>query len=111
MSNQLWDYKPPSFCLDAHARKSDPQTSHEAAASISKQQRMRSHEQVLNAFIIHGPMCDKILATKPEVAGMTPSRIRTARCELTRLQVLEDTGETVPMYTGTKVLRHKIWRI
>lgn len=75
----------------AHARDSDPLTSHEAAAGIDKRY---SHDLVAEAFRVYGPATDEQLITR---VGMlcevrrcvmpSESRIRGARGELKAVEV------------------------
>lgn len=65
----------------AHARRSDPETSHEAAAKITKK-LTELQEQVLLLFRVHGQLTDLDL---DRMAGTGRSTFRTRRSELTKL--------------------------
>src|SRR3954469_21723826 len=74
--------------LEAHARKTDPATSHAAAASLGPKLRETQHA-VYEALLIGGPMTDTQLVTfygRNELALHLPlqseSGIRTRRREL-----------------------------
>jgi hypothetical protein len=47
----------------AHARTTDPDTSHEAAASLSSEVIRRSQAEVLDVLRRHGPCTDAALVT------------------------------------------------
>lgn len=67
----------------ASARRSDPATSHRAAASLSAHELCLSQSEVLAAFREHGPMTDETLVRVVE-KQMSQSRARSARNELTK---------------------------
>lgn len=88
----LWD-------PERQARRTDPQTSHDAAAAAGG----LAHEH-----------CTKILAAMPDIGGLTAEEI-SDRCGLTPVQVnrrihgliaankLADTGETRPSRAGRQM--------
>ena len=84
--------------LFAHARRSDPLTSHEAAASVTRRSMTVSQALVLMVLRELGD------ATNPEIeaaarkrGSVTPgSRLRTARRELADVGMVEETGEKRP---------------
>lgn len=97
----------------ARARATDPSTSHAAAASIDVN---RSQVEVLAAFlgkwqddqvtflpeyVQHGFTDEAMVAWLDErETRFSPSRLRTARRELTDLGLLEDSGEDRPTKRG-----------
>lgn len=76
----------------AATRKSDPETSHEAAAKLGD--LTEAQEEVLDLFRRHGPMMDEeLVATAArEESKQTESGLRTRRSELVESGVLAWTG-------------------
>jgi len=80
----------------AHARMTDPRTSHDAAASVK---RIRESQQyILGLFKRFGPMTDEQLAQKVaenprDGLHLSPSGIRTRRHELEDLHLIADSGK------------------
>lgn len=100
--------------LTPRARRTDPQTSHDAAASVDLR---GSHRAVLRLLDSYGPMTDEELVAK-YVKNMTQlalprqseSGIRTRRKELTTMdppQVV-DSGEKKALKSGRKAI---VWRL
>lgn len=90
---------------EAHARLTDPDTSHAAAASVNVR---RSQQQVL-ALLREGPATDQHLATRAYERGLTisPSGLRSRRHELVDAGLVEDTGLRERLPSG----RHAaVWR-
>lgn len=81
----------------AHARTTDPETSHEAARSVTA---FRPRwVAILDCFRAHGPMTDEELAVRYEARGATvpeqsPSGLRTRRSELVALGALAPVGQS-----------------
>lgn len=97
----------------AHARRTDPITSHEAAASIKSEELRRSQLAVLAMFQRFGPMHDVALVERYEsnalgLAKQSPSGIRTRRSELVVQGVLEDSGQKVVLESGRRAI---VWRV
>lgn len=90
----------------AHARRTDPRTSHEAAASVTHMRE--SQHTILSLFEQHGPMEDELLIkwAGGYAAGrkMSVSGIRTRRSELVRLGLVRDSGKRARLPSG----RHSI---
>lgn len=83
------------------ARRSDPQTSWDAARSVDKVRE--SQAQVLYLLKRYGPMTDvQIAATFREVygKGQSPSGLRTRRAELVDKGLVSDSGERWRLDTG-----------
>lgn len=76
----------------AHARRTDPETSHAAAASISPKQLRESQRDVLEVLSKSGPMTDWKLVELMD-GRMSHSGIRSRRSELTVLGFVVDTGK------------------
>lgn len=86
----------------AHARRSDPVTSHEAAASIPSEKIRLSQEAILTVFRRFGPMYDEELQERYGRAQLqlnlpvqSESGIRTRRSELVTKGRLRDSGRKV----------------
>ena len=80
--------------LGAHARRSDPKTSHQAAASVKNQETLRA--RVLETLRDCGPLSDESLALKLFLRYPTPyspSGIRTRRSELVAMGDVADSGK------------------
>ena len=90
----------------AHARKSDPETSHEAAESVEV---VKNQLYVLAAFSQICPCTDKTLvATYQRLSEHTQSDsgIRTRRKELVRKGIVRWTGDWV---RGDTNRRERVW--
>lgn len=85
---QVLGHPPPQ----ARARHTDPETSHEAARSVTKIRE--SQLAVLNIIIDWGPMTDEQIALRAEQVGLTqsPSGLRTRRSELVALDLVKHVG-------------------
>jgi len=81
----------------AHARRTDPETSHDAARSVEV---TPGRAAVLRAFLNHGDMTDEQLSRCPEVKHLSPSGIRTRRKELADAGLLGYTHRDRKMETG-----------
>lgn len=88
----------------AHARRDDPETSHDAAASVAVRE---SQAAVLAVFTTAGPMTDEELhdtylraAFTGTLRPQSSSGLRTRRSELVRLGYICWTGERRVMRTG-----------
>jgi hypothetical protein len=80
----------------AHARNTDPATSHAAARSVTL---TPGRELVLSALRTFGPMTDEQLV--PILAGkLSPSGTRTRRSELVSLGLVRATSKTRPLASG-----------
>lgn len=79
--------------FEAHARRTDPPTSHEAASSV---QRIReSQADVLTVIRKYGPIADEELLVRyraEHLPWQSDSGIRTRRSELVSLGVIVDSG-------------------
>jgi hypothetical protein len=98
----------------AHARRTDPDTSHQAAASLGGDTIRRSQAEVLAVLKLVGPSTDTALVTAYEahqaVAGVyidglplhpqSESGIRTRRRELVELGKVRDSGGRVRLVSG-----------
>lgn len=87
----------------AHARRSDPETSHAAAESISTDRLRRSQEAVLAVFDeLGGRASDSQVAVRYSGPRQSPSGLRTRRRELVDLGYLRDSGERVMLPSGRR---------
>lgn len=100
---------------EAHARRTDPQTSHAAAASVSNIRQ--SQQYILGFFKQYGPMTDEQLqarisrassGTTFQTVRLSPSGIRTRRSELVTLGMLRDSGNKLALQSGRKAI---VWSI
>lgn len=91
----------------AHARKTDPHTSHAAASSVTNLRR--SQKAVYDCLLIYGPMHDKDLWRRyyKEMMGghhnwpwLSESGVRTRRSELVDTGWVKDTGRTEKLESG-----------
>lgn len=96
----------------AHARTTDPATSHAAAASITPD-KLRESQRVVLAFLkVRGPMTDTDLVELwqhyrlREWNDQSPSGLRTRRRELVAAGLVRDTGRRQRLDTGRKAI---IW--
>jgi hypothetical protein len=97
----------------AHARNTDPQTSHDAAASVRVTAGQR---EVLEIFELLHRATDENVARKHEArcllgtayASLSPSGLRTRRSELVRLGKIRDSGVRWTMASGRKAV---VWEV
>jgi hypothetical protein len=99
----------------AHARTTDPITSHEAAASIKSEELRRSQQAVLAMFHSFGPMHDQLLVERygytTSSRGLpvqSESGLRTRRRELVDQGMLEDSGRKIVLDSGRKSI---VWKL
>lgn len=88
------------------ARRTDPQTSHDAAASITEETLTRNQRDVLEHLRIGGPSTDFDLVDALCNRGrlMSPSGCRTRRKELTEAGLIRDSGKKMRLPTGRKAI-------
>lgn len=88
------------------ARPTDPGTSHAAASSITAEAHEASERFVLNALTSRGPLTDEMLVHVAQMHGekWSPSRIRTARAQLVRKGLVEDSGLKALTDSGRKAI-------
>lgn len=90
----------------ARARNTDPETSHEAAESITSDKIRESQAVVLGLLRRFGPMTDTEIWTayeasrNPAAPTQSPSGLRTRRCELIKLMMVYDTGKRRVLASG-----------
>ena len=89
-----------TILLEAKARRSDPDTSQEAAQSVLAMTDRRT--AVLEMFSSCGPMTDEELLRRyrDDLPPQSASGLRTRRSELVRMGELMDTGKRRRMTTG-----------
>ena len=89
--------------LFAHARRTDPAVSHEAARSVNT---CESYKRILNVFRSRGLLTDEQLVEVRAIKDhMSPSRARTARNKLAEAGYLE----IKKMATTTRGRRCRVW--
>ncbi len=86
-------------------RRSDPDTSHTAAAAQTPQRRSRGQFLVLTALANHGPLTDFDHA---QINGLGQTSAGKRRLELQRQGLVEPTGQRRPSPTGSPA---KVWTI
>lgn len=96
------------------ARDTDPETSHEAAASVEPKLR-QAQTDILGLFRRHSDhrMTDEALvslanAWLPLDRLQSPSGVRTRRAELVRAGLIRDSGERVKGSTGRRMI---VWEL
>lgn len=95
-------------------RESDPVTSHQAA-DATKKSRSGSRDAVLAALHRDGPLADHelVLAIQADATWngsrmYSPSRIRTARAELTEAGLVQEAGYTRKTVSGLPAI---VWEV
>jgi len=93
--------------LQAYARYADPETSWEAAESLTSDTIRQSQEQVWGLFKVYGAMTDKELCVRAATHEIMQSHsgLRTRRHELVVLGILQWSGDF--KLDGKR--RHRIW--
>ena len=96
------------FDLDvAHARRTDPETSHAAAESLDPTRLRRSQEFVLGVLRAYpAGLTDEELREAVDRTGyaISDSGLRTRRSELVRLGLVEDSGERATTLAGRQTI-------
>ena len=106
------DHAQPSVATQARARRTDPETSHAAAASLTVDGLRASQAAVLKFLQEGGPMTDAALVEDyPQHAEDMPrqsqSGLRSRRAELTAGGLVEDTGRRVRLESGRQAI---VWQ-
>ena len=95
--------------FEAHARRGDPDTSHDAAASITDLTARRA--AVLDLLRRDGWMTDETIHDHYQDGDIqppqSPSGLRTRRSELVTLGLVCDTGEREILRSGRRAV---VWR-
>lgn len=94
----------------AYARRRDPDTSHEAAGSISSQTLRRNQDAVWRFLRDHGPCTDRFMEDRYPYTSLprqSLSGLRTRRNELVKKGLVEWTGDYETLNTGR---RARIWK-
>ena len=89
------------------ARNTDPDTSHQAAASVAIDTLTRTQALILEALRAHGPLTDEQLCQRIAEVERKPvsvSGIRTRRSELVTAGRVVDTGERRQTATGRQAI-------
>jgi hypothetical protein len=99
--------------LAAHARHTDPSTSHAAAKSLPSDTLRRSQMAVLSVLCDCGPMDDKHLVREYpwhpvfKTLPQSDSGLRTRRKELVAQGLVEDSGMKVESSSGRQMI---VWQ-
>lgn len=95
-------------------REDDPDTSRQAAQSISKANLSASRQAILELFQKYGSMIDEdlsaryaILASEGSAPFLSPSGLRSRRSELCQSGYLVDSGERGKTHSGRASI---IWK-
>jgi hypothetical protein len=89
-------------------RSSDPQTSVDAALSITPDALRENQVAVLNVLRLYGPLTDEgIAAWYGDRPKQSPSGLRTRRHELQELGLVEDSGKRARLRSGRQAI---VWR-
>ncbi len=86
-----------------HARTTDPETSHEAAMSVTNITPLK--QEILQRLMT--PMTDTDLYQLLTISSrliVTESGVRSRRAELVQAGLVKDTGERVKLATGRKAI-------
>lgn len=96
------------------ARHTDPETSHDAAASLREERVRRSQQHVLTLLRREGPLTDSAISElypryyPNPTDRQSPSGLRTRRAELVDQGLVEDSGERATLPSGRKSI---VWRV
>jgi hypothetical protein len=94
--------------FDARARSTDPETSWDAARSISRDGLRENQAAVLRLLRRYGPLTDEQIGELyGHVPPQSPSGLRTRRHELQELGLVEDSGERARLRSGRQAI---VWR-
>jgi hypothetical protein len=87
----------------AHARSTDPETSHDAADSV---RNIRASQIAVLALFMAGPATDEQLAERAKARRLriSPSGLRSRRSELVRMGMVVDTGERERTYSNRRTI-------
>lgn len=91
----------------AYARRTDPETSHAAAASVEPDVITALRARVLLELRRRGPMDDTQLVAAIQPEGYSPSGIRTRRSELVDQGHVVDSGVRQKLLSGRFAI---VWR-
>ena len=91
----------------AHARRTDPETSHKAAASV---ENLTSKQAAILEMLRMGPACDSEIYDRLWKAGykMSDSGARTRRDELVERGLVEFADRYVTLKSGS---RSRVWQL
>ena len=95
---------------EAHARNSDPWTSHAAARSLDVERLRETQKAVLACFVKRGKMCHEQLVERygPGPPLQSVSGLRTRCHELVDAGYLRDSGKTIILASGRSSI---IWEL
>lgn len=93
------------------ARKADPETSHAAADSVTREYVCETQQRILAALRLSGPQTDEEILRSLGLDSrgpVSPSGARSRRAELVARGLVEWTGLTRPLKTGRQA---RVWRL
>jgi hypothetical protein len=88
----------------ARARRTDPETSREAASSFTALRLTEIQEDVLAFFRSHGPATDEELRESLKARHPAESTLRNRRVELVQRGLIRDTGTTKFSENGRRMI-------
>lgn len=97
------------------SRTTDPETSRQAAASLSKEKMRETQRQILEVLGRFGPSCDEDIATYfrqlSEIESwplQSPSGLRSRRAELVSSGLVRDSGQRTKTSSGRQTI---VWEL
>lgn len=101
--------------ITAASRATDPETSRQAAASISKDKMRETQRQILEVLGRFGPSCDEDIAIHfrqlSEIEAwplQSPSGLRSRRAELVNAGLVRDSGQRTKTSSGRQTI---VWEL
>ena len=100
----------PTGPYPARARAGDPDTSHQAAASVTERTITETHRRIMHILNDRGPLTDERIADRylAQYGLTSPSGLRTRRHELVEMGRVEWTGDTAKLTTGRQ---GRVWKL
>lgn len=101
--------QPTLFDPIARARRTDPETSHEAASSVRRIRETQA--DVLTVIRKYGPLSDEEISSRYKDSGMprqSESGLRTRRSELVALGLVADSGRFGYTLSNRKTI---LWQV
>lgn len=97
------------------ARTTDPETSKDAAASLSRDKIRETQANILEVLERYGPSCDEEiaiyfqqLASLQDWPRQSPSGLRSRRAELVSAGLVKDSGERTKTASGRQTI---VWEL
>jgi len=91
------------------ARSTDPQTSWEAANSVTRFSITKTRAAILRVLTNEGPLTDEQIAEQlADLSHTSPSGLRTRRKELVNAGMVRDSGQRKKMSSGRSAI---VWEL